>query len=163
MHQLLQSLAQVAIAIVLSAITAYLSFYLFQWFTRNLDEWAALRQGNAAVGLVLGSIVVSVALIVRPALLVDSSAWDVGADPFYQILLAEGLQIVIALALALLSAGLAFALFAGLTRGIDELAELDKGNLGVAGLLSGVFICVGIIVSTVVAQVTQLVSSLLFG
>lgn len=163
MQELLQSLAQVALAIVLSGITAYLAFYLFQWFTRDLDEWEALRQGNAAVGLVLGSIVVSVALVVRPALAVDTSTWDGGVDLFYRVLLAEGLQILIALVLALFAVGLAFVLFASLTRGIDELAELDKGNLGIAGLLAGVFISVGIMVSMAVAQVTPLVASLLFG
>jgi uncharacterized membrane protein YjfL (UPF0719 family) len=162
-QELFQSLAQVAIAAVLSGITAYLAFYLFQWFTRDLDEWEALRQGNAAVGLVLGSLIVAVALILRPALSVNTTAWDIGPGVFFQVLLAEGLQVLIALVLALLAVALAFVLFAGLTRGLDEMAELKKGNLAIAALLSGVFVGVGIMVSMAVAQVTQLVASLLFG
>mgnify|MGYP001822943286 FL=1 len=73
MGQVLLGIAQLAIAIILSAIAAFLSFYLFQWFTRDLDEWEELRQGNPAVGVVLGAIVVAVALMLRPALAVDTA------------------------------------------------------------------------------------------
>ncbi|MCL7454950.1 MAG: DUF350 domain-containing protein, partial [Anaerolineae bacterium] len=78
MGQLLLGLAQLVVAIILSAIAAYLAFYLFQWFTRDLDEWAELRRGNAAVGLVLGAIIVGVAIVLRPALTVNVEGWDVG-------------------------------------------------------------------------------------
>jgi uncharacterized membrane protein YjfL (UPF0719 family) len=162
MEELFLSLAQLAVAIVLSAIAAYLAFYLFQWFTRNLDEWHELRQGNAAVGLVLGAIVVAVAIVLRPALRVSTSAWDVGSDLFFRVLLAEALQLAVGLFLALLTLALALYLFAGLTRGIDEIEELKQGNLAIAGLLAGVVIGVGLMVSQGVAQVMIFVSTLLF-
>ena len=129
MGELLLSLAQLAIAIVLSAIAAYLAFYLFQWFTRNLDEWEELRQGNAAVGIVLGAIVVSVAIVLRPALTVNTGTWDVGGELFFRVLLTEALQLAVGLVLAIITLALALYLFAGLTRGIDEVQELKKGNL----------------------------------
>jgi uncharacterized membrane protein YjfL (UPF0719 family) len=162
MEELFLSLAQLAVAIVLSAIAAYLAFYLFQWFTRNLDEWHELRQGNAAVGLVLGAIVVAVAIVLRPALTVSTLAWDVGSGLFFRVLLAEALQLAVGLFLALLTLALALYLFAALTRGIDEIEELKQGNLAIAGLLAGVVIGVGLMVSQGVAQVMTYVSSLLF-
>ena len=162
MSQVLLGLAQLAIAIILSAITAFLSFYLFQWFTRDLDEWEELRQGNPAVGVVLGAIVVAVALMLRPALAVDTALWDVGSQVYVRILLAEALQLAIGLVLAVLALGLALLIFAGLTRGIDESEELRKGNLAVGGLLAGVVLSVGMMVSQAVGQIMTTVSSFLF-
>lgn len=162
MGQLFLSLAQLAVAIILSAIAAYLAFYLFQWFTRNLDEWEELRQGNPAVGIVLGAILISVAIVLRPALAVNTTMWDVGTTMFFRVLLAEALQLAVGLVLAVLTLALALYLFAGLTRGIDEVAELKKGNLAIAGLLAGVVVGVGLMVSQAVEQIMGLVSSFLF-
>lgn len=162
MSQLLLSLAQLAVAIIMSAITAYLAFYLFQWFTRNLDEWEELRQGNAAVGIVLGAILVSVAIVVRPALTVSTTTWDVGETLFFRVLLAEALQLAVGLVFAVVTLALALYLFAALTRGIDEVEELKRGNLAVAGLLAGVVVGVGLLVSQAVAQLMFLISSSLF-
>ena len=162
MGALLLGLAQLAIAVVLSAIAAYLAFYLFQWFTRGLDEWEALRSGNADVGLVVGALVVAVAIVLRPALVVNTTVWDVGRDLYVRVLLAEAIQLAVGLVLALLAIALALYLFAALTRGIDEVAELAAGNLAVAGLLAGVVIGVALMVSQAVGEIMVLVSSYLF-
>ena len=162
MAQILLSLAQLVIAIILGAVVAFLSFYLFQWFSRDLDEWEELRQGNPAEGVVLGAILVSVALILRPALAVDTETWDAGHQVYVQLLLAEALQIAMGLILAVLALGLALLVFLALTRGIDEVEELKKGNLAVGGLLAGVVLAVGMMVSQAVTQVTTAISALLF-
>jgi uncharacterized membrane protein YjfL (UPF0719 family) len=162
MGQLFLSLAQLVVAVILSAIAAYLAFYLFQWFTRKLDEWEELRRGNAAVGMVLGAIVIAVAIVLRPALVVDTAAWDVGTTLVTQVLLAEAIQVAVGLLLAVITLALALYLFAGLTRGIDEVEELRKGNLAIAGLLAGVVLGVGLMISQAVGQIMALISSLLF-
>jgi uncharacterized membrane protein YjfL (UPF0719 family) len=160
--QVFLSLAQLASAVVLGAIAAYLAVYLFQRFTHDLDQWDALRQGNTAVGVVLAALVLAVAIILRPALVVDWTAWDVGNAFFLEAILAQALQLVVGLVVAVLILVLAFYLFAALTRGIDEVEELKKGNLAVAGLLAGVLIGVGLLVSQAVGQIMSLVSSALF-
>ncbi len=162
MGELLLGIAQLVIAVILGAVVAFLSFYLFQWFTRDLDEWEELRQGNPAVGTVLGAILVSVALVLRPALAVETRTWDAGHQVYVQSLLTEGLQVAIGLVLAVLALGLALLIFAALTRGIDEIEELQKGNLAVGGLLAGVILGVGLMVSQAVSHIMTTVSRLLF-
>lgn len=162
MDQLWLSFIQLVIAVILGAIAAYLALFLFQWFTRGVDEWQMLRDGNTAVGIVLGGMLVAVAIILRPALTVDKSAWDVGGSAFGQVLLTEALQLVVGLILAVVTLEIALFLFSTLTRGIDEVAELKKGNLAIAGLLAGVLIGMGLMVSPAVSEVMRLVASLLF-
>jgi uncharacterized membrane protein YjfL (UPF0719 family) len=160
--QLLLSLAQLAVAIILSAIAAYLAFYLFQWFTRDLDEWAELRRGNPAVGVILGAIIVAVAIVLRPALRVNVEGWDVGRNVYFWVLFAEGVQLAVGLVLAVITLAVALYLFAALTRGIDEVAELAAGNMAVAGLLAGVVVGVGLMVSQAIEQIMALISTVLF-
>ena len=162
MDQLWLSFIQLIIAVVLGAIAAYLALFLFQWFTRGVDEWQLLRDGNAAVGIVLGAMLVAVAIILRPALVIDRSAWDVGGSAFGQVLLTEALQLLIGLVLAVVTLEIALFLFGVLTRGIDEVAELKKGNLAIAGLLAGVLIGMGLMISPAVGEIMRLVASLLF-
>lgn len=160
--QLLVSVSQLAVALILSAIAAYLSFYLFQLFTRDLDEWQALRDGNTAVGLVLGAMLVSVAIVLRPAIVVSPSIWDVGRAFFFRVLLAQAAQLAVGLVLAVLALIVALYLFTALTRDIDEVEELGKGNMAIASLLAGVVIGVGLMVTQAVGQVMGWVASLIF-
>ena len=162
MVQFFLSLAQLALAVVLGAIAAYLAVYLFQRLAHNLDEWQELRHGNTAVGVVLAALVLSVAIVLRPALVVNWMAWDVGNALFLKALLVQALQLGVGLVVAVLVLVLAFYLFSALTRGIDEVAELGKGNLAVAWLLAGVLIGVGLLVSQAVGQVMSLVPAILF-
>ncbi len=160
MEELLLSLLQLIVAIILSAIVAFLALYLFQRFTRRFDEWEALRQRNTAVGVVLGATLVSAALVLRPALAVDPGSWDVGRAFFVQALLVGALQLAVGLILVVIALGFGLYLFSVLTRGIDELEELKKGNLAVAVLLAGVVLGVGLMMSQAVGQIMALVSSL---
>lgn len=160
MEELLLSLIQLVVAVILSAIAAFLAFYLFQWFTRSLDEWQALRDGNAAVGLVLGALLAAAAIVLRPALSVDQSTWDVGQVAFIQVLLVEAVQVAVGMVLAVVTMAVALLLFTLLTRGLDEVEELRKGNMAVAGLLAGVVIGTGLLVSQAIGEVMRLVAAL---
>ena len=160
--EILFSLVHLFVGILLAALIAYLSFYLFQTFTRDIDEGAELRQGNPAIGMVLGAAIIAVAIILRPALDVDTSLWDAGKDVYIRTLLAQAVQIAIGLVLSAIALAVSIYLFARLTRGMDEIAELKRGNVAVAGLLVGVLIGVALMVSQAVSQIVRLVSSLWF-
>jgi uncharacterized membrane protein YjfL (UPF0719 family) len=162
MTQALLSIVQLLVAVFLSVIGVYLAFLLFQWLTRDLDEWQALREGNAAVGIVLAACLIGVAIVLRPSLAVDVTSWDSGRALLTRALFVQGVQLIIGLVLAVASLVLVFYLFSWLTPGIDELAELKKGNLAIAGLLGGAMIGVALMVARALQQILVLVSTALF-
>lgn len=153
MPQLLLTLAQVVVAVILTVITAYLGVVIFNRVTRDLDEWAEIRRGNPAMGLVLASIILGIALVLRPALGVPSPG-DLGMRlyPIYA-LLTQVAGLVVGLVLALAGIILAVALFDLLTGQIDELAELQKGNMAVAALMAAVVLAVSFLMSGAIQQV----------
>ncbi len=163
MEELLLSLAQLAIAIILSAIGAFLAVYMVQWFTRDIDEWQELKTGNTAIGIVLGAATLAAAILLRPALIVDTQPLDMGrSTAFVEILLTQAFQLAVGLLLTVITLALALYLFAALTRHIDEVAELKRGNLAMAGLLAGVVIGVSLMVSQSIEPILRLVSSFIW-
>ena len=151
MGTLFLSVLQLVVAVLLAAITAYLGVFLFEKATADIDEWEELRKGNVAVGVVLGAIVLSVALILRPAMSTSAINWDVGTQSYpYYALLIEVVQLAVGLVLAVACIAFALWLFARLTRDVDELEELKKGNMAVAALLAGVTVAVALLVSTAI-------------
>ena len=153
MAQLLVGVAQIIVAVILAAIASYLGILLFNRATRDLDEWAELRRGNAAMGLVLGSIILGIALILQPALTVPTLA-DTGTKlyPVYALLI-QAAAILLGLVLALSAIIFAVGLFDRLTGQIDELAELQQGNLAVAAVMVGVILAVSLLMSKAIEQI----------
>ena len=137
---------QLLLAVVLSALVAYLGVWLFNRATPGLDEWAELRKGNPAVGLVMAAVVVGVAIILRPALRVVPLQLDMGTtlDVTWR-LLAQAIQVAVGLVLSLAAIAFALWLFTRLTGELDEWAEIGKGNMSVAALLAGVVIATALI------------------
>ena len=132
---------QLLLAVVLSALAAYLGVWLFDRATPGLDEWAELRKGNPAVGVVMGAVVVGVAIILRPALNIASLRLDVGATLDVVLrLLTQALLVAVGLVLSLAAIAFALWLFTRLTGELDEWAEIAKGNVGVAALLASVIL-----------------------
>lgn len=161
MNGILLSLSQLALSIVLSALAAYLAFYLFQALTRRLNGWQGLQQGNLAIGIVLGAAIVSAAIVLRPALSLSTTGWDAGSALPWRVFLTQALQLAVGLVLAVATLALALLIFGALTRDLDEIGELQKSNLAVAALLAGVLVGVGVMVSQAMAQLMTALAALI--
>ena len=158
MQNLFLSGAQFVISIITAAIVAYLSVWLFDRTTRGLDEWAELRKGNVAVGIVLGALIFGVAIVLRPALAPVSISLDIGpTNDVATRLLIQGLQILVGLFLAVISIGLSLWLFTRLTGSIDEWAEIGRGNAAIAIMLAGVILATSLIASTALDSILGLI------
>ncbi len=158
------SVVQLIVAVLLAAVTAYLGVFIFEKATRGLDEWEELKKSNVAVGLVLGAVIVGVAIILRPTMSVSIIAGqaDVGRAYPYYALLIQAVQILIGLILAVASIAVSLCLFTVLTRNIDEMEELKKGNVSMALLLTGVIIAVSFLVTTAVEDIALRIVSGIF-
>lgn len=154
--------AQLLVAIVMGAVATYLSILLFDRATRGLDEWEELKNGNVAVGIVLGAIVVAVVSVIRPALRVPFGGWDVGNMRVLFALGVEAVQLLIGLVLAILSILFSVWIFDRLTTQLDEWAEIKKGNIAVAALLAGVILAISMLVGIALEGILQAITPFLF-
>ncbi len=147
MENTVMQLVRLAAAVVLAVAAQYLALRIFDRFTTRIDEVAELKKGNAAVGIVLGSIMVSVAMIVAGGL-----AAMVPSDPnllktdFWGGLFSGALNIAAAIILAVAAQFLALSVFDKMTKTIDVQEELKKRNLGVALLLAAIIFGVAAVI-----------------
>ena len=52
--QLIVSVANIIIAVILGVLASYIGVWIFTRSTRHLDDWAEVRRGNVGMGVVLG-------------------------------------------------------------------------------------------------------------
>ncbi len=159
---LLLMLGQLAVAVLLGAISAYLSIVLFDRATQNIEEWEEIKKGNAAIGIVLGAMVVAVAWMLHPTLKMPITSWDVGAARIVIALGVQAAQLLIGLILAVFAILFSLWLFDRLTTHLDEWAELKRGNVSVAAMLAGVIMSIAVLVGVVLENIFQLVVPYLF-
>jgi uncharacterized membrane protein YjfL (UPF0719 family) len=158
MADLFFSGVQFIVVIVAAAIVAYLSVWLFNKATRNIDEWNELRKGNLAVGVILGAMIIGVGIVLRPALAPLALNLDAtAADAVVYRILLHGVQVLVGIVLAVVSLGLSLWLFTRLTGNIDEWAEIGRGNVAIAAVLAGVIIATALITSTTMDAVLVLI------
>ena len=151
------SVVQLVLAVVMSALAAYLGAWVFSRSTPGLDEWAELRKGNPAVGIVMAAVVVGVAIILRPALQVVTLNLDTSATlEVIWKLFAQALLVAVGLFLSLIVIAFSLWLFTRLTGDLDEWAEIGKGKVGVAALLTGVIIATALLSGTALDGVLKL-------
>jgi uncharacterized membrane protein YjfL (UPF0719 family) len=162
MEEVFSSLAGLALTVVVAGLVTFLGVWLFERATRNIDEWAELRRGNLAIGIVMAAMVVAVGIIVRPALQDPLIAADVGRSrPFYE-LLVNAVGLLIALMLAVAAVGFSVWLFTRLTTDLDEWVELLEGNQAVALLLAGVVLAVALLTATAVDRIVVAFTEAIF-
>ena len=151
------SVVQLVLAVVMSALAAYLGVWVFSQSTPGLDEWAELRKGNPAVGIVMAAVVVGVAIILRPALQVVTLQLDTGATlEVIWKLFAQALLVAVGLVLSLVVIAFSLWLFTRLTGDLDEWGEIGKGKVGVAALLTGVILATALLSGAALDSVLKL-------
>lgn len=123
-------------------------FVTCRWFAPAMlraDVRKELLQGNVAVSIVLGALIACPTLVVlstlgpiiyhvRTHFLVEGQG-SAGLIALFGIAIG---YVAAVLALALGTTWIALRIFAALTKGIDEMAEVRRGNVAVAILLAAV-------------------------
>ena len=153
-------LFHLVISIVFAVGALYLAFSVLKNILRDFDGEAELSKGNAAVGILVASVFVAVALIVQSGIIGLSvginkalNAGIFSADGITAILVAAG-QLVIGIILAVGAIYLALYILNRLTAGYDYFKEIAHGNIAVAIKMAGIIMAVAVIVQSGIIGIT---------
>jgi uncharacterized membrane protein YjfL (UPF0719 family) len=164
-QQIIFGLLEFLVSILISFILIFGSYRIILVLTRRIDEEQQLKKKNVSVGIVLGSIFIGEALVVKQALypvmaviqlFVLGQEKDMGS--FVEVLLFGFGYVLLAGILAILSILLCFWLFNRMTSNIDTYREIQDNNLAVAVLMALFIIGVCLLMS---AGVSGLVRALI--
>ena len=121
---------RILLAVLLAVIAQYFALKVFDRLTPGMSNLKEVRQGNAAVGILVGAVILSVAIIVAEQLEtviipLQPGEWLEFATDYASLLLAVGFTIVVQ--------AMAYWLMARiLRRGFNTTAEIKRGNVAVA-------------------------------
>ncbi len=151
---------QLFVAIAFAVVALYAGFLVLGWITKDIDEEKELAKGNAAVGILVASVFIAIALVVQSGV----SGLSVGINKALSVGIFTGdgiltvvialIQLFLGIILAVGSIYLALKILDRLTAGVDEFGELRKGNVAVALEMAGVIIAVAVIIQTGVIGIT---------
>jgi uncharacterized membrane protein YjfL (UPF0719 family) len=151
---------QLVIAIILAVAALYIGFSVLGKITKGIDEEKEIAKGNTAVGILVASVFIAIGIVVQSGV----SGISVGISQAIKagilsslgitILVVSVLQLLLGIVLAIVAIYLALNILDKLTKGIDEFAELKKGNVAVALEMAGVIITVAIIIQSGVMGIT---------
>jgi len=151
---------QLLVAIVFAVVALYAGFLVLGWITKDIDEEKELAKGNAAVGILVASVFIAIALVVQSGVsglsVGINKALSIGifsGDGIFTVVIAV-LQLFLGIILAVSSIYLALYILDRLTKGVEEFEELKKGNIAVALEMAGVIIAVAVIIQTGVIGIT---------
>lgn len=139
------------LSIVLSAGALYTGISLLDRLTPGIDEWKLIKSGNAAVGLFYGAVMISIFIMVAPAI--------EGFELAIPGMIFSVINYAVALLAAIIVVYLTIHVADRLTADLDEFAELEKGNLAVAVVLSVVIIGVVLAASQPLETLLSIIKS----
>jgi uncharacterized membrane protein YjfL (UPF0719 family) len=151
---------QLVISIVFAVIALYLGFAVMSKITQTIDEEKELARGNTAVGIVVASVFVAIALVVQSGVsgltVGINKAVNAGLfsmDGMLSISVAI-IQLVLGIVLAVGAIYLALNILDRLTENLKEFEEIKKGNVAVALEMAGMIIAVAVIIQSGVIGIT---------
>ena len=146
---------QLIISIILAVVSLYIGFAMLGKLTSTIDEEKELAKGNTAVGILVASIFISIAIVVQSGIAGISAGLRNAVAGNIYCLVASVVQLVIGIILAVVVIFMALNVFDKLTKGIDEFEEIRKGNVAVALEMAGVIVATALIVQSGVIGITS--------
>ncbi len=144
---------QLVVGLVLAIASIYLGLALFGKFTKGIDEEEELKKGNVAVGILMAAIILSIANVVQSGVVGLTGALTIGFS--LNAIIAGIIQLLVGIALAVVAIYMAINVLDKITKNIDEMEELKKGNVAVAILMAGVLIAVSFVVQAGVSGIAK--------
>ncbi len=160
-QQIIFGFIEFLIAIFISLILIFGTYRLLLVLTPRFDEEKQLKKKNLSVGIILGSILLGQALIVKQAIYPVMAVIQIyilgeekGAVNFLKMLGFSVGYVVLAGFLAIVCILFSFWLFNKLTPGINQYEEIKDNNLAVALFMSLLIIGICLLISSGVSGLT---------
>lgn len=157
------------LGIVLAVVTLLISLGLamfavnkaiamFDKTTKGMDEWAELRKGNVAVGILMAAMILAVGNVISGSVQgLTGALMDPKLELAYFADLVVGVvNLLIGIWVATTVVSLAIRALDKMTKDIDEMAEVAKGNVAVAVMVAGVLLAVSVVVSQGVQAISKI-------
>jgi uncharacterized membrane protein YjfL (UPF0719 family) len=133
---------------------------MFDKITKGVDEWAELKKGNVAIGILMAAVIYAIANVISSGVTaLTSSLMNPSWSWAYIVSIVIGVvNLVIALWIGTYVVGLTIRILDKMTKNIEEMDEIAKGNVAVAILVAGVLIGVSTVVSQGVEGLSKVVN-----
>ena len=154
-------IAKLFSSVILAVGSIYIGLKSFDKLTAGIDELLEIKKGNTAVGIFFLSILISIAVLIRPSV----AEFAAGIEPGYSLNLMAVLALVnltklaFSLMVAIIAIFCAFSLLDRLTSNMDEVQALKKGNIAVALLIAGLMLSVSFIVEAGMETMSHVAST----
>lgn len=146
---------QLVVSIIVAVIALYIGFSVLGKITSGIEEEKEISNGNAAVGILIASVFISIAIVVQSGVAGISVGIRNALNGDYYSLAASVIQLILGIILAVVAIYLALRILDKMTKGIDEFKELENGNVAVALEMAGVIIAVALIIQSGVMGITS--------
>jgi uncharacterized membrane protein YjfL (UPF0719 family) len=154
------AIIQLVVGLALAMGSVYIGLKMFDRLTKGIDEWKEILKGNVAVGILMAAVIFSIANVVQSG--VGSLLANLGsAQGIDNMLIALGLGLVnlaIGLLAAVFAIWVAIKVLDRITKEVDEMAELKKGNIAVAVIMAGVLLAVSFVIAAAVSGISNALS-----
>lgn len=161
-QQVIFGVLEFLVSIFISFILIFVSYRLFLVLTSRLDEERQLREKNTSVGLLLGSILLGEAIVVKQAIypvMAVIQIFILGQEKsfsnFLKMLGFSAGYVFLAGILALACILFSFWLFNKLTPRIDHFQEIKENNIAVALFMAIFIIGISLLISEGVSGLTR--------
>ena len=149
---LITGLVQILLSVILGIFFIYSASKVFQKLTKGINDVEELKGKNIAVGILNGSMAISIIIVVRNSIETAITIFsNTLRNPESEIiaylktaLLMLG-HIILAGIIAFGSIYLALRIFMKLTKELDELKEIKENNIAVSIFLSVIIISIALL------------------
>ncbi len=141
----------------LSMGAIYVGLKMFDRMTGGINEMEEIKNGNAAVGIMMAAVVISIATVIQKG--VEGFGSNISFD-MSPVLIAIGLFVSIAnlafgVIVAILAIYLALWMLDKITVDINETEEFKQGNVAIAIMEAGVLIAVSFVIQAALHGITD--------
>jgi len=153
---------QFVVGLALAMGSVYIGLRMFDRLTKGVNEWEAIKNGNVAVGILLAAVIISIATVVQSGVLQVTAHLGVD-ESLDDMLVGLGLGLIsllVGLIAAIIAIFIAVRILDRITKDIDEMSEIAKGNVSVAAIMAGVLISVSFVISAAVSGVSNALGGL---